>query len=368
MKAAALTFAPYRVPFRARFRTARGLTTHREGFLLQLTTDAGITGHGEAAPLPEFDGTTFADCRTVLEALAPALAELPIAGLPLCLDDLAGRPVPAAVRAGLDAAALDAIGRQRGQTVAALLASSPRAVVEANATLPNASSEATLDATRRAIAAGYRTLKLKVGVGSTADDVELVRAIRNAFPDVTLRLDANSAWDEPTAARALEALAPFRIELVEQPVPAADLDGMARLRRSSAIPIAADEAVLGLEHARRAIDAGAADYLIVKPTVAGGVTVARAIDDLARAAGLATIVTSALEVGPGLAAALHAAAMLPAGGPVCGVATGALFETSLVHGLPPPGPVMPLPHAPGLGVTPTSPLPLGESRSEGVAP
>ena len=351
MKVASVAVQPYGVLFRSPFRTAHGVTTHREGFLLRLTTDGGIIGLGEGAPLPEFDGATLTDCQAAFEALLPAVSGLPLAGLALCLDDLAGRPVPAAVRAALDAAALDAIGKQRGQPVAALLCPFPRAEVEANATIPSADAETTVAAAGRAAADGYRTLKLKVGVRPLRDDLTLVRAVRRALPDATIRLDANGAWGETTAAHALDALAPFAIELVEQPVPAADLDAMARLRRTSPIPIGADEAILGLEHARRAIDAGSADVLIVKPGIAGGVSVARAIDDLARAAGLRTIVTTALEVGPGLAAALHAAAMLHDDAPACGVATAALFDFLLVAGLPPPGPRMPLPGGPGLGVS-----------------
>jgi o-succinylbenzoate synthase len=350
VKVARVTFTRYRVPFRTLFVTAHGRATHREGLLLRLTTDVGLVGLGEVAPLPEFDGATLADCLAALDSLAPALPGLPLAGLPLCLDELPGRPVPAAVRAALDVATLDAIGRQRGVPVAELFDPNPRREVEANATIPAGDPTATVAAAQRAADAGYRTLKLKVGAGPLPHDVAIVAAVREALPGHVLRLDANGAWDPTAAARALDAFAPYAIELLEQPVAADQLDAMARLRRSSPIPLGADESVLGLEAARRALGAGAADWLIVKPGLAGGVTVAHAIAQLARAAGVGTIITTALEVGPGLAAALHTAALLPDGCPACGLATASLFESTAVRGLAPPTPRMRLPDGPGLGV------------------
>jgi o-succinylbenzoate synthase len=353
VKVAALAWQPYRVAFRQPFRTAHGTMSHREGLLLRLVTEDGTEGHGEVAPLPEFDGCTLPDCLAAVEALAPGLAGLPIAGLPLCVEELAGRPVPAAVRCGLDVAALDALGRRRGASVAALFVAEPRQEIAVNATIGASELAATVAAVHGALAAGYRTIKLKVGtVVDLPSDVQRVAAVRDAVgPTVKLRLDANAAWDADQALRALEALARFDIEYVEQPVRADDLDGLARVRRGSPMPVAADEAVVGLEAARRVLAAGAADYLVVKPTVAGGVTVVRAIADLAEAEGVGVVVTTGLEAGPGLAAALHAAATLPPGGPACGLATADLLQTVLVDGLPPARPSMRLPTGAGLGVT-----------------
>jgi o-succinylbenzoate synthase len=352
VKVAGLTWRPYRLAFRQPFRTAHGTTTHREGLLLRLKTDDGVEGIGEVAPLPEFDGATLPDCLAAVEAVALGLVGLPLAGLTLSVEELAGRMVPAAVRCGLDVAALDAIGHRRGLPVAGLFVAEPRRDIVANATLGSLDTEATVAAARAAVGAGYGTLKLKVGVNlDPAVETNRIAAVRDAVGRaVKIRLDANAAWDVDQALRVLDELAPFDLEYVEQPVPADDLDGLARVRRGSSVPIAADEAVTGLEAARRVLAAGAADYLIVKPGIAGGVTVARAIDDLARAVGIGVIVTTALEAGPGLAAALHVAATLGPDAPACGLATAALLDSALVDGLPKPGPSMRLPVGPGLGV------------------
>src|SRR2546427_377722 len=82
--------------------------------------------------------------------------------------------------------------------------------------------------------AGLRTLKLKVGGARHAEDEERLRALRDAVgPDVRIRVDANQAWSADEAIEALRALAEYRLEYAEQPVPADDIEGLARVRKSS---------------------------------------------------------------------------------------------------------------------------------------
>ncbi|MCL4368789.1 MAG: hypothetical protein M1337_06445, partial [Actinobacteria bacterium] len=135
-----------------------------------------------------------------------------------------------------------------------------------------------------------------------------------------------------------------------------DLAGMARVRSAVGIPIAADEAVGRLEQARRVVAAKAADVLVVKPMLAGGLRPAREIIALAQAAGLGVLVTTTIDSGVGVAAALHLATTLPGpeGTPTlaCGLATGRLLVGDLISR---PWRVrdgaMRLPAGPGLGVT-----------------
>jgi len=351
VRIASLRWDAFAVPLTAPFPTAHGVMRRREGLLVRLMTEDAVEGLGEASPLVDFDGATLGDNLAALEAAAPGLVGAPLASLALCLDDLAGRPVPAALRCALDTAALDAIGRARGRPVAELLTDRPRASVAVNAAVGAVSTETAVEAARALVCRGFGTIKLKVGLAeSIGEEVARVAAVRAAIgPSARLRLDANGAWPVDRARRTLDALANFAIELVEQPT--ADADALAELRRGSPIPIAADEAVGGLEEARRLIDASAADYLIVKPTVVGGLTVGRAIVDLARPAGVGVIVTSAFEAGVGLAAALHLAATLPADAPACGLATAESLAATLVRRLPAiDRGVAAVPTAPGLGV------------------
>ncbi len=177
-------------------------------------------------------------------------------------------------------------------------------------------------------------------------------AVREALgPEIKLRIDANGAWSEEQAVRAVRELERFDLEMVEQPVAAGDLRGLARVRAAVGVPIAADEDVTDLEAAERVLEAGAADVLIVKPMVVGGLRPARRIIELAAAAGAEAVVTTTIDAGIGTAAALHLAATLPPGGPACGLATGSLLAADLIT---PPLVArcgrMELPEGPGLGV------------------
>ncbi len=263
-------------------------------------------------------------------------------------------PNTSALRFALETALFDLHAQQQGVRLADLLTPDARPVVPVNATIGQSTPDQAVREARDAVSHGFNTLKLKVGMGaSVSAEVERVDVVRDAIgPNVVLRLDANGAWPVEEAIRILNELARFDIALVEQPVSSADLDGLARVRRSVPMLVAADESVTNLAAARRVIERGAADVLVIKPTVCGGLLVARQIIELAHNAGLGTIVTSSLESGVGVAATLHLAATLPNASPACGLATLPLLEDDLiVERLAVVNGQMRLPDGPGLGVT-----------------
>jgi O-succinylbenzoate synthase len=166
---------------------------------------------------------------------------------------------------------------------------------------------------------GFRCLKVKVGRRPPEEDVDRLRALRNLLgPTVSIRVDANGAWDVETAADVLTriALAGVQVELAEQPV--ATIAELADLRRIVDVPLAADECVRGLDDARTLRAAGAADVLVLKVQPLGGV---RAALEVADAAGLPTLVSSMFETSIGIAAGLALAAALPTAPLACGLAT-----------------------------------------------
>lgn len=333
MRVTRLETTPYRIPFAAGFATAHGRAAVREGLILRLATDAGVEGLGEAAPLPEFGGGTVADAAALLETLTPALTGATLEAL---LDQCAALtldwPGAAAVRCALETAALAALGRARGVPLAALLAPDHAAAVPVNATVGAPGLEDAAAAAKQAVEAGFRTVKLKVGIaGSPSAEVERVAAVRSAVgPDVALRLDANGAWTPDEAIHLLRRLAVYDLDLVEQPVPPDDVAGLARVRRAVDVPIAADESATTLDAVRALLQAEAVDAVVVKPMVAGGPRAARRIIEEVTGAGLRAIVTTTIDAGVGTALALHVAAILPAPIPACGLATGSLLATDLL--------------------------------------
>ena len=201
-----------------------------------------------------------------------------------------------------------------------------RAAVPVNALVPAVDTAPAAELAGDAVAAGITTVKIKVGGGSLGDDADRVAAVRAALgPTGLIRLDANGAWDVDTAVLALDRLAGFALELVEQPV--ASLEDLARVRRRVAVPIAADESVRSLDDARRLAALDAADAVVVKVQPLGGV---RAALDVIDAAGVPAIVSSLYETSIGLAAGVALAAALPELPYACGLGTAALLAGDVV--------------------------------------
>jgi o-succinylbenzoate synthase len=164
--------------------------------------------------------------------------------------------------------------------------------------------------------AGFPAVKVKVGRTDPRADLDLVAAVRDEVgPTVALRVDANGAWDVETAEAMIRRLAPYGLELVEQPVAA--LDDLARIRRRVDVPVAADECVRSVGDARCLAALHAADAVVLKVQPLGGVRTALQV---AEAAGVPALVTSMRETSIGIAAGLALAAALPELPYACGLA------------------------------------------------
>ncbi len=315
-----LTATRVRVPFRRPFVTATGMWLHREAWLIRVVDGDGRAGVGEAVLEP----ATGEVAETALAALLRDAAFEATAGRLPTLEELEARGAPGrALRAAIDAALLDLAAPGPG-----VLTAPGGPGVPVNGTIGFAGPNAGAEAAMQAVEAGFTTLKLKAGAERETDVlVARVRAIRTAVgPNVRLRLDVNGAWDLATAEERLEAIARFGIEYVEQPLPAADVQGMAELRRRVGVPIAADEAAESIGAVRALLAADAADVLVVKPVRVGGPVAVAEIAARAADRGVPVVVSTLFETGVGAAAALAAAAALPS-------VTGALVPGSLAHGL-----------------------------------
>jgi L-Ala-D/L-Glu epimerase len=344
-----LTWHAYRIPFRRTFVTSTGAQQVREGVIARLESNSGIYGLGEIAPLRAAPRIV----AHLLEVLQPRLAGIDLDDIVHAVSRLdAANDIATGVRCGLDVAACDLLGKDAEVPIAELLGGRRRPVVPVNATISASIPEQAAQAALRAVESGFRCVKLKVGMmGSISAECDLVRAVRDAAGSSALiRLDANQAWTTKTAIETIRALEPFGIEFVEQPVDAMDLESLAAVRRAVKVPIAADEAVTSLDAARAIIEAGAADLLVIKPMVVGGLRPAREIIKHAAGAGIEAVVTTTIDSGVGIAAALHLAASFP-GTRACGLATAELLECDLTSPTPQPHDgQMPCPNTPGLGV------------------
>jgi o-succinylbenzoate synthase len=290
---------------RHRFEAAHGVLNDREGVLLELVGSDGVTGAGEASPMSSIGGGTLMDVLALLDAHGEALLrDDPLAALPASGEGVA------ALRCAVDVALLDLEGRRRGMTLARLLDADPAAAVPVNAVIGGGPPAEVATYAREAAEHGYRVLKLKVGAGALDEDVRRVAALRGACPEALIRLDANGAWTEAQAAAALRAFEPFHVELVEQPVAATDIEALARLRAASPLRIAADEALNDPARATEVIGLRAADLLVLKPMVLGGLRPALTLAREAAGVGIGAFATTTFDSSIGTAAAAHLAAAL----------------------------------------------------------
>ena len=333
MKLAAARTRPLTLHFAQPLWTARGEFRERSSIILELSDTAGLVGYGEAAPWPGFGSETVAESLGTLNDAAALLrgAELQPGEWP---DAIAAhfRRAPAA-RAALEGALWDLTARRAGIPLAYQLAAGLGALagtvlerVKVSALLMEGTPEALRDEARRVSAAGYRAAKLKLGIATLAEDIARVRAAREGLgPDVALRGDANGAWSERVAREALDALAPFGLAYIEQPLAAGEIDGMARLRRDAPVRIAADESVATAAGAMRLLEAGAADVLVLKPATLGGPAQALGIAASARRAGCEVVFSHTFESAVGARHVLHCAAAWGDPGGIHGLDTRGLF-------------------------------------------
>ena len=333
------------------FETSYGALHERETLLVSLTDEDGVIGLGEAAPLEPYHGVSIQQVGRALERYRAALARPGPAEeshrerhARLLRECRQAREIPQAL-AAIDVA-LWSIAAQRSALPLAQLLShgqAPASRVPVNATIASLDRAGAAAQAQRAASDGYACVKLKVGVGDDAGRVAAVRAA--AGPQMALRVDANGAWREREAIRAIELLAPAGLELVEEPV-----HGVAALRAvRAAVPvrIAIDESAGD----PGALEAGVADAVSLQVARCGGVTALLERARQARARGFEVYLASTLDGPVGVAASLHAAAALAADGPLppCGLATLALFD-GLEHVLPVARGEIAVPRAPGLGV------------------
>ena len=348
-----MRWTSYTVPFRTTYTTSQGVQPERQGLLVELTADTGLVGLGEAAPTPE--------ARVTGDALSQRFASMAASLVGLDID-AAFQIQPglyyedhsdASLACAVDTAVCDLLAQEREVPVARLLNGNVADRVEVNALVTAPDLLEAAKAATAARKAGFRTIKLKVGVAEemTEECARVVAVRKAAGPDLKLRLDPNGAWDIATAMTAMRALEPLNIEYLEQPLPPGNVEAMAYLQARLNVPIAADEDVTDIGTAQRIIETGAARVLILKPQRLGGLRASLEVIRAAERAGIACVITTSIETGVGTAACLHLAAALPPGSPACGLATASLLENDLASlSIPVSGGAMRLPHAPGLAV------------------
>ncbi|MFJ3473226.1 dipeptide epimerase [Microbacterium maritypicum] len=293
------------------FVTAVRQTEHLDVVLVEVSDVDGRRGYGEAAVSWRVTGESP---QSVAAVVAGPLAEVVLgrnAGHSGIAADIA-RAVwgNAAARSAVECAVADLAAQQCGLPLAQSLTSAPApARIRTDMTLSAGEPSALAAVSEEHVAAGFGCLKIKASAAH--DTVAGLRAVRAAVgPAITLRVDANQAWDVETAIRVIRAAEDegLGLELVEQPVAAHDLDALAAVTAAVGTPIMADESVRTARDVRVVADRGAADLVNIKLAKTGGLAEAVAAAEVARTAGLGVVIGCMMESHVGVTAAAHLAA------------------------------------------------------------
>ena len=282
------------------FAIARHVRTEKRVVIVEYD-DGTIVARGEASADPYFGETTEA-----LEAAVRSAAAL-LPEDPLDLATLRGRLDERFPHGGAAACAIDVLAHDRAAQAAGLplrtfLGLAPGEAPPTSFTIGIAAPAVMAERAAAAAAQGFSVLKVKLGQG---DDVGVLGAIRERFGG-TIRVDPNAAWTPEEAPARIASIVRFGIEFVEQPVAAADLEGLRYVREHSELPIVADEAAVRCADVDRL--AGACDGINVKLQKCGGIAEARAMIERAHELGLKVMLgCRAAETSVAIAAAAHLA-------------------------------------------------------------
>jgi len=308
MRITSVRILPVTIPRLKELKVTYATRTVYQGFLVQLGTDSGLTGLGEAAP-------NFEVCGESVEATAEALAAMvPVVtgSDPLEREGILARLEPwrkahASALAAYDIALWDLAGKIAGLPVRTLIGAARGRIANAM-TIGIMPLEQTVAEARSILDSGrFKEIKMKLGLDPELD-VARVRAVRElAGPAFPLHVDANQGYDREGALRVLTALDALHVDFAEQPVAATDLESLQWVSERSPVPVMADEALHTPEDALTLVRARACTMFNIKLQKVGGITRALDVLAIARAAGVPCLIGCMTETLVGISAGTHVA-------------------------------------------------------------
>lgn len=310
MKITAVRLGKISVPLRTPFKTALRTVSSVEDVIVEIHTDDGRIGYGEAPPTGAITGdTTLAIIGAIQDHIAKSIIDMDVDDFEDVMQKVQKSIVGnTSAKAAVDMALWDLYGQKYGIPVYKLMGGARKNIVT-DITISVNDPETMVRDSLIALERGYDCLKMKVGINPEMD-VARLKAVRQAVGnDVTIRIDANQAWNAKQAVKILNAMQEqgLQIELVEQPVPAHDLEGMKYVTERSYVPVLADESLYSPADAATILRMGAADLLNIKLMKCGGLYNALKICSMAEVYGVECMIGCMLEAKISVNAAVHLA-------------------------------------------------------------
>lgn len=330
-------YQPYKLNFKFEAGTSRGILTEKIAWLIKIYDDAqpNLIGLGECAPLIGLSIDDRPDFEENLHQICQSFNQLDLEiypwNIPIIIEQLIGTQWPS-IRFGFETAMLDYLhGCQRHIFPNAFVYEERHLTM--NGLVWMGSKEAMLQQVADKIEAGFSTIKLKIGAIDFEQECAVLAYIRRHFSEqeITLRVDANGAFNEGNVRERLQILSKYTIHSIEQPIRPKQLDLMAELCETSPVPIALDEELIGtFDYAakRRLLKHIKPQYIILKPTLLGGFEATREWIETAQRLDIGWWVTSALESNIGLNAIAQFTAEYSNPLPQ-GLGTGQLFDNNI---------------------------------------
>jgi L-alanine-DL-glutamate epimerase-like enolase superfamily enzyme len=312
MTISAIDVIPIRLPLREPFVIAYATYPDVLSVLVRVRTRDGAEGWGEATPDPNVTGETWGGvAETLRRDLAPVLLGRDARNREAAMLALDARVEGApAAKAALDIALHDLVARSLGAPLWQILGGRAREALQISRVISMGEPAAMAAAASRHVAAGFSTVKVKVGDHDSPQlDVKRVAAVRDAVgPDIAIKVDVNQGWRSPgVAIAAIRGMAPSLPLYIEQPVLWWDLEGLAEVRRQTGAAIMIDEGCHGPRDMLRAVALRACDLVNIKLMKTGGILNAIKLNAIAETAGVAAQVGTMVESSIASAAGLHAA-------------------------------------------------------------
>jgi L-Ala-D/L-Glu epimerase / N-acetyl-D-glutamate racemase len=293
---ARLDIAPIAVRLSESFAISKGAVATAQNVLVRVVLRDGSAGYGEAAPFEVITGETQASTLTALHGMGATVTGRDAAGWRALAADLRSLlPEAAAARCAVEQAVVDALARHLGLSLPAFFGGLPHELIT-DITIPVGDITHSVESAHQAEDSGFKTVKIKIGADDWELDAARVVAISQATPELSIIVDGNAGFSRSQAHRFLVAVteAGAAVILVEQPVAAPDIAGLAELEKEHGIPVCADESVRCPEDAIRVAETGGISSINVKLMKCG---VADALDiiTIARSAGLTGMIGGMVE-------------------------------------------------------------------------
>lgn len=297
---------PLRVPLAKPYHLSKlyGTLTHSDAVIVRLTLANGVVGWGEADPGGiNFDGETTESVVKTLQNRTPIMIGQNVEAW---VDSYGGRDYNGAAGAAFDVACYDALGRATQTPVWRLLGQQYHNKIPVLWPTSSGSADEDLTIINEYHALGFNTYMLKMGDRPVVEDITRITTVCANLPeDVRVMVDANQGWTREEALQFATETALLPLILIEQPVAAADYEGLQQMREVSGCPVSVDESIQKAGDTDAILAAEAADIFSIKISKNGGLANSQTIATSVSNAGKQVLMNSMIELGITQAASLH---------------------------------------------------------------